>query len=285
MSGGPPPLTTVRAFNNNIVVAVDAAGREYILMGKGIGFGASAHRPVDRARVDRIFLPQEGEATDRIVALLSELSPDILGVAHDASRLIAKRLRGDVHDSLVVALADHLAEALKRTRNGDDLTIPLTAEVLYSFPTEVTIARDVLRLVEARTGTRLPDQEAAAIALHVINARFQSTDMSTTFQLTTVLNDLLNEVEQSLGVHVDPASVDVARFATHLRFLLVRLQNDRPHTDTSDFLWDAARSAHPLEHTCALRVGQRIADVTGSELTREEELYLTLHVLRLTAKR
>ncbi len=191
------------------------------------------------------------------------------------------RLGVQISDSSVIALADHIHTALSRHEQGEALTVPLVAEVSYAFPAEARIARDALDLVRRRTGVNLPDQEAAAIALHVVNARFKTTDMPTTFQLTTVLSDILKMIEERLDTAIDPHSVEVARFATHLRFLLVRLQKGRPHADTSEFLWNAAKSAHPREHACAIDLGSRISEITRFEVNREEELYLTLHVLRL----
>jgi beta-glucoside operon transcriptional antiterminator len=255
----PLTLGIVRAFNNNVVVARDDAGRDYVLMGKGIGFRASAH--------------------DRISTSSTELA-----TAEAVARLASDELGLDLADSLVIALADHLAQALRNKDAGVQASAPLAREVIYAFPSEYAVAEKALDVVFDHSGVRLPASEAAAITLHLVNASYAAGDMTTTFQLTSVLTEVISIVERDFDVPVDTSSPAAARFATHLRFLLNRLQNKTQQEGTSSYMWSAARASHPREHACAVIISALLGDRFGVVITQDEELYLTLHVMRLLAR-
>ena len=51
-----PPGGVQRLLNNNVVVAVDADGRERVLMGRGIGFQLKHEGRVDPAKVEKTFV-------------------------------------------------------------------------------------------------------------------------------------------------------------------------------------------------------------------------------------
>ncbi|MET4538472.1 beta-glucoside operon transcriptional antiterminator [Arthrobacter bambusae] len=279
---GPTEFTIVRAYNNNVAEAKDDAGRDYVLMGRGIGFNASRRPRIAAADVDRTFRPTDGEGTERFAALLAELPNEHLETAALVAQLVRDRLDADVSDSFLIGIADHITTAIERVRSGYELDIPLVAEMPYAFPTETGIAREVLQVIRSRTHVKLPDEETAALALHIVNARFSTAEMPTAFKLAKVLHDSLQIVRDAFDVDLDPTSVSVARFATHLRYLITRLQAASQHEDASEFLWNAAKTAHPDEHSCAVHVGNVLSQATGLPIRREEELYLTLHVLRLT---
>lgn len=66
-----PPLEIARVFNNNLVLALDEAGRELILTGRGLGFQARPGQAVDQSRVVRVFIPTDGRDPDHLAQLLS----------------------------------------------------------------------------------------------------------------------------------------------------------------------------------------------------------------------
>lgn len=274
----------VRAFNNNVVAAKDSAGRDYVLMGKGLGFNASGGRAIAAADVDRLFRPAEGEAVERLVALLGELAPQHLEIADRIGALVKERLGVDVPLTFALPLADHIAMAIERAERGDRIQIPLVSEVSYTFPAETRVAQESLKLIEASCGVRLPDDEVAAIALHIVSASSAGGDIPTAMHLTAVVGEALQLIDQAFDVTVAPTSVATARFATHVRYLINRLQSGRQTADSSRFLWEAARTSHPREHQAALQIAELLSNRLDIAINREEELYLTLHVIRLVAE-
>ena len=134
----------------------------------------------------------------------------------------------------------------------------------YLYPAEVQVARAALDLVADERGVRLPDVEAVPLALHLVNAQFDTGDIATTAQMTQTLHRVLAIIREEYGVEIDEGSVEVARFVTHLRYLFLREQQGRKLRETQAELHNALRSARPREYTSAGRIGTLLADEYGS---------------------
>lgn len=65
----------------------------------------------------------------------------------------------------------------------------------------------------------MADDEAVAVAMHVVNAQFASAGMGPTLEMTTKLNRIIGVIEMELGIVIDRDSMRAARFITHLRYL------------------------------------------------------------------
>lgn len=72
--------------------------------------------------------------------------------------------------TLVMALSDHVANAVERVRRGIDITYPLLGEVSNLYPQEYAQGRAMLASLNARLDVTLPDGEATALAMHLVNA-------------------------------------------------------------------------------------------------------------------
>ena len=119
----PPPdtdkedlLELLRVFNNNAVLARDAAGREVVLTGRGLGFQARTGQAVDMTKVVRTFVPDAGRNADNFAQLLASIPPEHIDLAALALDEVRADLDRELPSSTVVALADHLRFAIKRTR-------------------------------------------------------------------------------------------------------------------------------------------------------------------------
>ena len=54
-----------KIINNNIVSALDADGKEVIVMGRGLGFGMKAGREIPQAKIEKIFRLDSQNSMDR----------------------------------------------------------------------------------------------------------------------------------------------------------------------------------------------------------------------------
>ena len=276
-------MEIVRVFNNNLVLARDGAGREVILTGRGLGFQARPGQAVDPAKVVRTFIPTDGRDPDHLAHLLSGIPPEHI-------QLVGAAL-GEVglesltrNPALVIALADHVSFALRRIAMGMDVEYPLLAEVKNLYADEYAQAEALLASINAHSDTPLPDTEAVGLALHLVNAGFSTGDLSYTYTMTGVIQQMVAVLEQTYGTALDPGSVSVGRFVTHLRYLFVRIHQHKQLNETQHTLVGVAiRQAYPRAVECSLRLASLLELRLGSTLTDDEVSYLTLHVARVAA--
>lgn len=273
----------VQVFNNNVVLARTADGGDVVLTGRGIGFSTAPGRPVDPARVSRMFVPAGGMDHDHLGRLLTGVAPEYLHLVGEA--LASAGLGQRVADSvtLLVAVADHVAFAVRRADLGIDVDYPLLAEVKHLYAEDYAQAQLLLRAINERLATPLPDRESVALALHLVNAGFTTGDLSFTYTMTGVIQQMVAVIESSYGKHLDDDSVSLSRFITHVRFLFVRIHAHRQLDQQHSVVGKAIRESYPEALDCALRLAALVEMRLGAALTEDEISYLALHVARVAA--
>jgi beta-glucoside operon transcriptional antiterminator len=271
----------LRVFNNNVVLARDPARGEVILTGRGLGFQAKPGQPVDPAKVVKVFVPDEGRDPDNFGQLVAAIPPEHLNLADQALAVARQQMRVSSSSSIVVALADHLSFAIKRVLKGIQLEYPLHAEVAHLYPDELAVAERIVEYVNEHITVPLPPEEAVPIALHLVNAGFASGDLSFTYQMTGVFQQLFDVLEKTFDRDIDRNTVNAARFITHLRYFFVRAHNGRQLSAGAVALATAIRTSYPREYVAATRLQAVLELRLGMPLTEDEITYLTLHVARM----
>ncbi|WP_028709643.1 PRD domain-containing protein [Propionicicella superfundia] len=275
-------MRIARVFNNNIVLALDDADREVILTGRGLGFQARPGQDVDENLVARVFVPMDGRDPDHLAQLLAGIPPEHI---HLVGRALAEVGLDTVarNPALVIALADHVSFALRRAALGKDLEYPLLAEVQHLYTEEYAQAGALLTAINLHSDIPLPDSEAVGLALHLVNAGFASGDLSYTYKMTGVIQQMVTVIEQSFGRTLETSSVSVGRFITHLRYLFVRIHQHRQLSDEHSAVGAAIREAYPEAAECSQRLAGMLELRLGASISGDEVSYLSLHVARVVA--
>lgn len=274
-------MELLRVFNNNVVLARDDAGRDVILTGRGLGFQARPGQNVDPAMVERTFLPADGRDPGHLEQLLASIPAGHIRLVGEA---VADVGLGDAvfaNPALVVAIADHVSFAIRRLEQGISVGYPLLAEVKNLYADEYGKGVALLTAINARLGQRLPDDEAVPLALHLVNAGLSTGDLSHTYSMTTILDQLIEVIEQTFDLRLDLGSVSVGRFITHLRYLFVRIHQHRQLNHQPSAIDAAIRESHPHASECAARLAAILELRLSAQLTGDEVSYLALHVARV----
>lgn len=272
-------MQVVRVLNNNAVLAARPDGCRVVLMGKGVGWGKHLGDTVDPGAVQHTFVPDGTHTIARLADLVGDLPIEVTETAGLILRAGRERTGTTPTQALLLAVADHLALALVRGDHGA-AAYPLAWEVSQLFPDELAVGREALEVVHARHGVRLPPEEATAFALHFVNAQFVGGDLTRTLAMTQRIARLLDVVAVSLDVPLEPDSMSVARFVTHLRYLFVRLDQGRDLPPGPSALAPVVREAHPRSWRTAERL-REVLEMDARPLGEDEVTYLALHVARL----
>lgn len=267
---------------NNVVLARDDKGQEVILTGRGIGFSSRQGKPIDPALIVRVFVAADGRDPDHLAEALALIDEEVLRAVVIALGEVGIEGRESTRPTLAIAVADHVAGALDRAARGVVIEYPLRAEVQTLYATEYAQARCLLEAINQRVDPRLEESEATALALHLVNAGFASGDLSFTYTMTGVIQQMLAVVGERYGVDVSRESMSAARFITHVRYLFVRIQPRRQLKGLESTIGKGIRQHYPE----AARTAQRLATIVelrlGQHLSEDEVSYLTLHVARMT---
>ncbi|MHB2253025.1 PRD domain-containing protein [Corynebacterium aurimucosum] len=270
-------MQLLRVFNNNVVLARRGA-EDVIVTGRGIGFQAHPGTEVDPAKVVKVFVPDSGRDPDHMAAMIAGIPGEYVQLVIDAMHSVdmSEALRSKL--TLVVAIADHIHGAVNR---DNAVSYPLEAEVRHLYAEDFALAQQLLTAINGGLHKPLAPDEAVAITLHLVNAGFAVGDLSGTYRMTGLIQQILAVIGSHNDTELNSEDISVARFITHLRYLFVRMA-EHQQLDSDDRQVATAISAR---YPDAVETAQMVANLIelrlDSALTPDEVSYLTLHIARL----
>ena len=270
-------MKLLRKINNNAAVAQDKRGHEMVVLGRGVGFHPMPYELIDLSVVYRTFY----DVDPQYYEMLSSLPEEALLAAADIAEQAEIALHAELNPNLPFTLADHIAFAQQREQQGIRLATPLHYDVQHLYPREYELGLRALETVRLRTGTSLPRAEAVSIALHIVNAELEGSDLTSTLTAVEVLDEVTAAVEQELGITLDRESYNYARFAMHIQFLVRRLSAGQVMEQGSGRMLAELAEDYPAVYHCACTVAQNIQQHHGWHCSRDEVLYLMLHIYRV----
>lgn len=276
----PPSQRITKVLNSSVVLATDDAGRESILLGRGIGYGRKSGECIDEGVVDRVFLPAGDPDSRGLVDLLTSIPPAFVLLARDIIAAAGTELKVDLHPHLLLVLTDHLHFAAERHKQGIKVVNRLAWEMRSYYPDEYRVGTAALRTINERLDLDLPEDEATNIAFHLVNARNDPHSSFDAHRAAALISELVAIVSYRLGMTVAPTDLDQRRFAVHLQFFADRLFTGRL-LDSDGFLYEQIHAKYPQAHETAHILRHHVQTHYGVDLPDEEVGYLGLHIQRL----
>ncbi len=279
-------MRVIKVLNTSVVLALDNNGMEVVLMGKGIGFHKSIGTVLDDSDVEKVFILKDRSIAKNIIRLSAEIDADIFEVVKEAIDYAQEKHQMCLMEHIYLALTDHLAFAVQRVKTGIQLPELYPLEIRWRNPDEFNIALHTIELVKEKTGTELPEEEVANIAYHFINAQKEHPQNSNNLQIGRIVNSALDIVKYTFNVSYDKESISYSRFCTHLQAFAQRLiLEQQASEDGMGFLYDEVAKTCPEELACAKKISQYVQMKFNKELSRQELLYLTIHIHRILEDR
>lgn len=271
-----------KIFNNNAIVAKDSAKNEFVLMGCGIAFKKSIGETVDESLVEKVFILKQKDASEKFKLLLEDVPSEYVSLCYDIIEYAKNILNTQLSEYIYVTLTDHINNALRLYDEDIKISNPLLWEIRKFYNKEFKIGLKALEFIEEELGKKIPEDEAANIALHLINAQVNNSlnNIEDVANQTKKIQDILNIVKYTYNTTLDENSISYERFVTHLRFFFQRLNKRGINADEDDFLFKQVKAKYKEAYNCMLKI-EKYLDI---QLSNEEKLYLTIHIQRVTQR-
>ena len=267
-------------LNNNVVLARDEIGREAILTGRGLGFQRKRGQDVDASLISRRYILADNAQS--VAEVIAGIPLERLALIERVFRKAARGLNTDVPSSTLIAVVDHINQAMERVRQGLAMDYPLRAEVAHLHPEELQLAEAMVEEINAAQEVQLPGGEAVALALHLFTAAIGAPSAQAASEQSRLIGQVMGLLEKSFGEAFDVDSVNAARFAVHLRYFLVRARTAVQIEDgTSSLVAEALRASDPDAYRVARRIRDLLEIRLNTTVTDDETAYLALHIARL----
>lgn len=266
-----------KIINNNVVSSWDEEGKEIIIMGRGLGFQKKAGQEVAEDGIEKIFRLESKDVRERFKDLLASMPLEYIQVSADIISYARKNLNTKLSQNVYLTLTDHIGFAIERFKDGMDFSNALYREIKRFYPQEFGIGMHALCLIEERTGIRLPDDEAASIAIHLVDAEFD-IKVRDTWAMTNMIQDMMQILEGSLYLPPED-SLYRDRLASNLKFLAHRMLLLPPVEGREDEVFrEFVRNHCSREYELAEKVKNHVKEQYGCEMTGEEQIYLALQL-------
>lgn len=283
-SGGRVKIAKV--LNNNIAIAVDDAGRDVIAMGCGVAFQRRHGDEVDEAKIERLFTQGVPELSRRFGELAAQVPEEYFEAAQSIIANAKMQLGCALDDSLYLMLTDHIHFSIDRVRRGITIQNALLLETKMIYREEYEVAREAVAYLNERFDVVLPEDEAAFIALHLVNAGGGGT-MDDTFKIARMVQEVNTLARKYYGVEIDPESLDYYRLLVHLKFFATRVVAAESRDDELQDrqLFDLIKHQYASAYECATCVAALVEGGYHYRVSNNELMYLTIHLQRVYGMR
>lgn len=270
-----------KVINNNIISAYEKSGAEVIVMGRGIGFKKKQGEVVPADQISKIFRIKSRTLTEQFKELLANMPLERVRISDEIISHAKDHLKLKLNQSIYVTLTDHINFAIERVSQGIEPQNALLWEIKRFYPQEFQLGIYALELIQDRLGILLPEDEAGFIALHFVNAEY-GTDIRDAVKFPDQMQAIVDIVEHDLGILLDESSLHYERFMTHIKFLIQRIYRKELLSSEDRELSLMMRRKYPREYECSVKVAEYIMQATGSRLSEEEIMYLSVHIRRVS---
>ena len=270
-----------KVINNNIISAYEKSGAEVIVMGRGIGFKKKQGEVVPADQISKIFRIKSRTLTEQFKELLANMPLERVRISDEIISHAKDHLKLKLNQSIYVTLTDHINFAIERVSQGIEPQNALLWEIKRFYPQEFQLGIYALELIHDRLGILLPEDEAGFIALHFVNAEY-GTDIRDAVKFPDQMQAIVDIVERDLGILLDESSLHYERFMTHIKFLIQRIYRKELLFSEDRELSLLMQRKYPREYQCSVKVAEYIMQATGSRLSEEEIMYLSVHIRRVS---
>ena len=271
-------MKVIKNINNNYALALDNEGNQLIISGRGIGFGPVPREIKDLTVINRSFY----DVDDAYVNMINDIAEENIEISTAVIDKARSLIESPISSNVIFTLADHIQFAVDRFKKGMSLNLPIMYDVQNLYEEEMKAGEYALELIQKRLKIRLPREEAAGVALHLINAEMQ--DKQKTDLKNAVIEEITTIIEAEYGIRINRENFNYSRFVSHLQYLLKRGKTGELVQSANRKLFDQIKEEHPSAFVCGQKISGCLKKHIQMELTDEEILYLMLHINRLCTR-
>lgn len=266
-----------KVLNHNALIGIlENTTQEFLIMGKGIGFGKHVSENIEVSENDVVYSLKESTERGDKKELATSIDPVYLEIANDLLDGAEKAFK-TIDRDVMLPLADHIEYAVKRSKNNEQLRNPLTDDIRVLFHAEFKVAEAARDIIGTRLNVNLTDDEIGYIALH-IHSSIMDQAVSQAMQMAEAVRECVTMVEKETGKHINTQSLSYNRLLNHIRYMIARTLNGEViKLDMNDYINASAANSFQV----ATKICGELSKSLGKEIHNAEIGYLAMHIERV----
>ena len=266
-----------KVLNHNTVIGIQSEdNQEYLLMGKGIGFGKKITERIEVGEEVTVYSLQKSTERGNAGELIQSISPVCLEIAGQILDAAEKEF-GKIDRNILFPMADHIEYAIRRIKANEQISNPLTEDIRVLFHMEYKVAEQMIPILKNQMGIEIDADEIGYIALHIHSA-IEDEKVSQAMQVAQAVRESISQIEQEIGRPIDVMSLAYNRLMNHIRYMAARvMKGEKLKVNMNDYMG--------IKFPNAFRIAERVCkQVEGNlrcELSEVEIGYLAMHIERV----
>ena len=266
----------IKALNNNMVL-IKEQGVEKILLAKGIGFNKKFGDILeDNLEVDKVFSIEDKKNQENLKEVYNRVDGEFVAICEEALAEISEELGEELNETIHIGLIDHLAIAMKRLKNKEQINNPFIVEIETLYSVEFEMAKKIVNKLQDKSEIDFPEGEIGFITLHIHSAR-NGKMLSNSIKYSYLSNKIIIYIEEKFNSKIDKRSLDYARFLSHVRFTIERVLTD---TVLKNDLTEIIKKSYPVSYEIAEGASKIIEETLDKKVCDDEVAYIAMHVER-----
>ena len=270
-----------KALNHNTLIAISMENnQEYLLIGKGIGFGKKVSERFEIPENIECSIYSLHERTERgkAMELIKGIEPVYLEIA---GKVLAKseEVFGKIDKRILFPMADHIAFAVQRIRANEQISNPLTDDIRALFHMEYKTAECVKDILWEMLQVEIDEHEIGYIALHIHSA-IEDENVALSMQIAMAVRECIRMIEEETGQTIDVMSLSYNRLMNHIRYMVARsIKGEKLKLNMNDYM----SVKFPKSFWMATEVCKQLEKQLhrNSPLDEVEIGYLAMHIERV----
>lgn len=250
--------------------------QEYLLIGKGVGFGRKVSERIEAPEGSTIYSLREYTERGNAVDLVKDIDPVFLEIAEQVLKE-SERIFGRIDWRILFPMADHIAFAVKRIQNHEQISNPLTGDIQALFHMEYKTAECIREILRERLQVEIDEHEVGYIALHIHSA-IEDENVALSMQIARTVRECIQMVEKETGQTIDVMSLSYNRLMNHVRYMVARvIKGEKLKLNMNDYMSVKFPDAYRL----ASEVCKHVESYLKQPLDETEVGYLAMHIERV----
>lgn len=268
-----------KALNHNTLIAIGMDdNQEYLLIGKGVGFGRKVSERMEAPEGCTVYSLREHTERGNAKELIKNMDPVFLEIAEQILKE-SERVFGKIDWNILFPMADHIAFAVRRIKNQEQISNPLTDDIRVLFHAEYKAAECIRPILKERLQVEIDEHEIGYIALHIHSA-IEDENVAMSMQIARAVRECIRLVEEETGQKIDVMSLSYNRLMNHVRYMAARaIKGEKLKLDMNDYM----SFKYPQSFRMASAVCGYLEKSLKKPLDDVEIGYLAMHIERVTA--
>ncbi|MEA4826635.1 MAG: PRD domain-containing protein [Clostridium sp.] len=269
----------IKVLSNNVIL-VSHRNINYILVGKGIGFGRKSKQTLENLQgIESRFISLEGLKTNEYSRFFNDLDPKIIELTERILKMASEELNQSLNPKIHAGLIDHIQFTIKRLKDGIVLVNPFLNETKLLYPKEYTVAEKAVDILSKGLQMEIPDAEIGFLTFHICGGLNENSKKEA-LENAQLITKISNYISIKLKVKLDPSSFEYTRFIIHIKGVLNRVKNNK--TIKNDMLTEL-KEKHIIEYKIAYDISKIIQNNLKLSVPEDEVGYIAIHLIKLNS--